>query len=279
MMTVAFKELGGSPTEEYSREGFLGHRELLVAWADRDALVRELLGESGGVPGIPLHYPGKSPCLVTRIRVEPFDPDNPDDQELTSLTEGLNAYPDSFAKVAVDYEYVVDEDEDKEPGTFLSWKIRASAQFATIPGRAARWEDAPAVPVPDDVNVNLLIPTAEHLITWRRVADPPWAAMSDLLGCVNHAAFLGKAAETMLFEGYDADKEFQYIAELGDPLEFWRIEYRFRERAVKAAGGIVGWNHEYREKPAGWARLIKGDGQPLYKTADLSPLFFFTASP
>ncbi len=277
-MTVPFKELAGSPTEAYTKDGFRGHREFLVAWSDREQFIRDLLGESAALGPInPAHYPGKDSCLVTDVRIEPFDRDNPDDTALVSLTEGLNTYGDGFAKVAVDYEYTPDEEdeEEKEPGTFLRWQIRASAQFATIPGRAMSWYDRPDVPVADDLNLNLLIPTAEHVLTWRRVASPPWSGMSQLLGCVNAGAFLGKAAETMLFEGYDADKEFQYIDELGDPLSYWKIVYRFRERAVKSAAGIVGWNHEFREKPAGWARLVKTDGQPPYPTGDLSSLFYF----
>jgi len=43
-MTVAFKELAGSPVEYYTPEGFRAERRLLCAWDDRHAVVEQLVG-------------------------------------------------------------------------------------------------------------------------------------------------------------------------------------------------------------------------------------------
>ena len=43
-MSVPFKELGGSPVEQYGLEGFRAQRTFLIAWEDRDAFAADYLG-------------------------------------------------------------------------------------------------------------------------------------------------------------------------------------------------------------------------------------------
>jgi hypothetical protein len=101
-MTVAFKELAGSPIEKFSSIGMQAQRVLVCAWNDRRALVEELLGEGYEYGATnPACYPGVALVVVTNVRVEPFGEDMLK-QTLTSLTEGLNAYT-GFAKVMIDY--------------------------------------------------------------------------------------------------------------------------------------------------------------------------------
>jgi hypothetical protein len=82
-MNVPFKELGGSPQEEYSLQGFRAQRQFLIAWQDRDAFAAEVLSVAAG-PGAGqwLNYPGKPAARAVRVRFEPFDHDNPDCQAL-----------------------------------------------------------------------------------------------------------------------------------------------------------------------------------------------------
>lgn len=103
-MPTLFKELAGSPCEEYTSEGFSATRTFLIAWEDRDAFASEVMG-LGGAP--PVHYPGKPAVLAVRLRLEPFDPEAPDVQPLDDLTVGLNSYTRSFAKATVDYRTIV----------------------------------------------------------------------------------------------------------------------------------------------------------------------------
>ena len=103
-MTVPFKELAGSPVEQYGEEGFTARREFLIAWEDREAFAAEVLGtasEHGGRGE--LAYPGKSTVYAASLRYEPLDPDNPDAQVLSDLAEGLNRYSSSFARARVEY--------------------------------------------------------------------------------------------------------------------------------------------------------------------------------
>ena len=279
-MTVAFKELAGSPVEQYGEDGFTARREFLIAWEDREAFAAEVLGiasEHGGSPK--LAYPGKSAVYAMSLRYEPLDPDNPDSQVLTELAEGLNSYSQSFARARVEYRTLTYDRGDTPTvpgGTFLTYRMRFAAEYLPIPPRGWGWEDDPGAPLPDDMNLSMTVPVTEHHLTWHLVANPPWDAIRECQGKVNQGTFLGAAEGTVLLEGADADKHFQTGFDLDHPEFFWRIQYVFRERAIKHGGEVFGWNHHFREKPPGWVPIRFG-GNPMYELADFAPLFQFAA--
>ena len=280
-MAVAFRELGGSPVEQYGADGFSAWREFLIAWEDRDQFALEVLGQAaacGGRGGI--GYPGKPGVRAVSLRLEPFDPERPDHKPLADLARDLNSYSGSFAKAKVEYRTVVSSrpDDPKVPeGTYLTYRMRFSAEYVPLVARGWQWRDNPAIPVPDDLQITLSVPITEHHVTWHRVVNPPWGAIRALQGKVNASPFLGAAPGTLLLEGADADKQFQTGYDLAYPELFWRVHYVFRERAIKFGGQVYGWNHHFREKPAGWVELVR-DGKPLYESADFSPLFQFAAT-
>lgn len=282
MSSVPFKELAGSPVEHYGVQGFSAQREFLIAWEDRDAFAAEVLGtaaEQGGSP--PVAYPGKPAVRAVSLRYEPLDPDRPDAKELTDLAGDLNSYSDSFARARVEYRTLAAQlagAPDVPEGTYLTYRMRFSAEYVPLVARAWQWADAAAVPVPDDLNLSMTVPVTEHHVTWHQVVNPPWAAIRGLQGKVNSGAFLGAAPGTLLLEGADADKEFQTGFDAQHPEFFWRVHYVLRERAIKWGGQVFGWNHQFREKPAGWAELVQ-DGRRVYEAADFAPLFQFAATP
>lgn len=279
-MATAFKELGGSPVEQYGADGFSAWREFLIAWEDRDQFAAEVLGQaaqSGGPRGV--GYPGKPAVRATSIRFEPFDPTRPDHKPLADLTRDLNSYSQSFAKAKVEYRTLAaprPEDPKTPEGTYLTYRMRFSTEYVPLVARGWQWADNPAIPVPDDLQITLSVPITEHQVTWHRVVNPPWGAIRALQGKVNAAPFLGAAPGTLLLEGADADKQFQTGFDAQQPELFWRIHYVFRERAVKFGSQVYGWNYHFREKPAGWAALVQ-NGRPLYESADFTPLFQFAA--
>ena len=77
------------------------------------------------------------------------------------------------------------------------------------------------------------VPVIEHLLTWHRVVSPPWAAIRNATGMVNAAGFLGAAAETVLFDGATAKKQFLGIDGTGLATFGWRLTYTFREKTIK----------------------------------------------
>jgi len=276
-MSVSFKELGGSPAEQYGLDGFSARREFLIAWEDRNAFAAEVMGrasEHGG--SVSVHYPGKTSVFAVKLRYEPFDADNPDSKTIAELTEGLNSYSGSFAKAVVDYKTITPRDRDDGPenerGTYISYRMLYAAEFQTITARGWTWSDDSSIPAPDDLNLVKRIPITEHHLTWHQVINPPWAAIHALQGQVNAGEFLGCPEATLLFEGAEANKLYRAGLETG-PSEFcWEIHYLFRERSVKHGGQVYGWNHFYREKPAGWVELTNGTHR-LYDLADFSTLF------
>jgi hypothetical protein len=126
------------------------------------------------------------------------------------------------------------------------------------------------MPLAADAHLLKRIPVTEHHVTWHQVASPPWDAIRQLQGKVNSQAFLGCAAETLLFEGAEAQKVFRAGAE--GPSFAWQVRYVFRERSVKYASEVYGWNHAYRTEPAGFARATSGSAC-LYDLGDFTALF------
>ncbi len=284
-MTVAFKELAGSPVETYGPEGLHAERTLLCAWDDREQLVEQLLGdgyEHGGSSRAA--YPDKPDIVAIRVRCEPFT-DDVVPQTLSELTEGLNRYQ-GFAKVTVHYELMVAADREELPaietGTFLTYRQDVDRETVLLSGDSLTWEDEPAEWVPQTAVPTIRIPIVEHHLTWHRVVRPPWQAMRQCVGTVNSGTFLGAAAETVLCDGATAEREFLRVSGSADTELAWRISYVFREKAVKTGdGSIVGFNHSYRSLPTndpGWDRLVDGAGNRPYPSGDFTPLFQFGAA-
>lgn len=276
-MSVAFQELGGSPVEDYSLDGFTARRQFLLAWEDRDAFATEVLGlaaEHGATSWS--GYPGKQAVFAVRVRFEPFDPGGPDFQSIATLAEGLNSYGGSFAKAVVDYKTVTSQDRPDgpggEPGTQLTYRMLFAGDEQPIAPAGWHWLDDSQSVLPDDFALAKRIPVTEHHLTWHQVVNPPWETIRSLQGKVNQDEFLGCPAATLLFEGAEANKLFRAGFEEGASAFCWQIRYVFRERAVKHGGNVYGWNHFYRDDPPGWAELTNGTDR-LYDLADFAPLF------
>ncbi len=284
-MTIAFKELAGSPVETYGPEGLQARRILLCPWDDREQVVEQLLGDGYEYGGRSrAQYPGKPDILAVRARCEPFA-DDVTEQTLDELTEGLNRYH-GFAKVTVDYELLVSSDRDDLPsiesGTFLTYRQRFDEDSIQLPSHGLSWLSGATVAVPPEAAPTVRIVIVEHKFTWHRVVRPPWQAIRQCVGTLNDAAFLGATSSTVRFDGATADREFIRIDDFASPEIGWRIGYVFRERAVKTGSGqIVGWNHAYRSLPAdtpGWDELTDGAGDSPYPSSDFTSLFRFSTT-
>lgn len=275
-MAVAFRELGGSPVEQYNTTGFSARREFLIAWEDRDAFAVDVLGDAAEHGGqISVSYPGKSLAKAIRVRYVPVDPEHPDDQELALLAEGLNSYSGSFAKAVVDYSTIIPQDRydgpENELGTYLSYNMFRAVDHETVRPGGWQWTDNSQA-IASDFELRKRIPVTEHHLTWHQVVNAPWAAIRQQQGTVNDAEFIGCPAGTILFDGAEANKVFRAGFEEGDSPFCWKINFIFRERSVKHGGGIFGWNHFYRESPAGWVEIDNGTDK-LYDSSDLMLLF------
>lgn len=275
-MAVPFQELAGSPREEYTVTGFRAWRQFLLAWDDRDAFARQLLGtpaEHGGQPW--LRYPGKPTAMAVRLRFEPLDPEGVEVQTLGDLAEDLNRYGSGFAKATVEYRTVNTQDRldgpPAEPGSHLTYRMEFVVEPGRLPPGGWTWADS-GQPLFAEAELAHHVPMTDHILTWLQVRNPPWQTIRALQGKVNASEFLGCPPGTLMFLGVAANK--LYRAGLDEaPSEFcWSLRYVFRERAIKHAGQVYGWNHAWRDSPAGWAELAAGPHR-LYDQADMTALF------
>lgn len=304
-MTIAFKELSGSPTERYGANGIRAHRKVLCAWNDRQNLVIELLGdgyEFGGV--LRAEYPDNSGLVAMDVSIEPFHP-KPDEQgEFTAIDQEINAYTATgqFAQVDIDYELLVDnlyggglqrpDMPTPQENTFLTYDMNLSTDIMDISNATMYWEAeggglGDAVTERPDVLPGLRIPVSEHRLTWHRVIYPPWTAISEIRGCVNATTFCGYPAETVLFEGSTHRMTFTTFNGAGQTLWAHEMTYLFREKThvnyrpirdplTDESKQIMGWNHAFRTKPvvnSGWLRLLNYRQRPTYRLADFAALF------
>ncbi len=275
-MAVAFRELGGSPVEQYDTSGFSARREFLIAWEDRNAFAIEVLGEAtrhGG--GASVAYPGYSMAAAIEVKFEPLDAEQPDSQEIGLLATGLNSYNGSFAKAVVSYGTISPRDRldgpENEVGTHLTYSMSHAVGDSSMRPGGWQWVDT-SVSLSTSYKLSKRIPATVHYLTWHNVTNPPWTAIHELQGTVNNAVFLGCPAATILFDGAEAEKTFRAgFAQDESPLS-WKIKYIFRERSVKHSGAVYGWNHIYRESPAGWVEITNGTDK-LYDSADQMLLF------
>jgi hypothetical protein len=290
-MTVAFKELAGSPIEVFGIEGIKAERRLLCAYEDRYTVVTALLGDGGEFGGNPqCFYPNCGLARAIRVRIEPFEK-KPDDQgAFDDLTADLNGYSGQFVELVVGYEALGLAGHPPhlpapEQGTFLTYRMDFGGEYVALPGQSLQWQSDATLPVPPEAVPTLRVPIIEHHVTWQRVINPPWDAIRACVGSVNAASFLGAAAETLLFDGAKADRQFTGLDDLQEPQFGWRITYVFREKTIRVLDAAndqatYGWNHCYCSVPlpsAGWDRLVDSQGNAFYRTADFSPLFQFAA--
>jgi len=276
-LSVAFKEIGGSPVERYTRSGFFAQRRFLVAWEDREQFAVEVLGRAATHAEVgPVQYPGKPTAVAVSLRYEPLDADAPDNKPLADLAHDLNSYDGQYAVATVEYRLLNTQDREdgptNEPGTHLTYRMKPARVDLEIRPAGWVWADQPTVPLPDDLTLTKTVPLTEHHLVWHEVIRPPWAVIQSLQGTVNAEEFLGCSPGTLLFVGADVNKLFRAGLE-SEPSEFaWQIHYLFLERAIKHGGAVYGWNHVYRDSPPGWAEPVSGSLK-LYDEADFQPLF------
>ncbi len=284
-MPTAFKELAGSPRERYAEGGMAATRTFLCAWSDRHAFVRDILGDACGLGGAyGVTYPGHIMVRPTKVELEPFT-DDVTPQVMTDMGTELNAY-NSFAKVTVDYQTVDiklpgNQEIELQERTWMTYRVAGAVEAIVITGGNHTWNGTGDRAKDPDLLMMQRVPIVEHHITWHNVLDPPKAAIDANVGKVNSAVWHGFAAETMLFDTWDADKEFALLDDNSEVFTAWKLNYVFRERRVPMPNNATGgWNHYYRTKPManmGWDILknVNGD-RPYLSTAVFDSLFKYT---
>ncbi len=93
-------------------------------------------------------------------------------------------------------------------------------------------------------------------------------------GTVNSSVFQGCAVGTLLFEGAEANKLFRKGSGLeeGPSSYVWSIKYAFREKAIKFANSVYGWNDVYNSATGTWQNIVQNN-VTLYRSNDFNRLF------
>lgn len=282
MTWPAFEELSSSPQFTIDRGGNSVTRQFKVAGDDLINFCQYLC--DGDDASWTTHYhPADAVvlanCYLSSINAAPLadDEQHPTPKVIEDPTTTTNSF--GFWRVTATYNLYpynkVWPTTLTKPihtsGTTLSCKIRGSVEYTTFTANLLAWSvNADGTGGADTANPphkgvpgRILIPTADIVIEWDLVANPPISLWVTKVGRVNHAAFLGFAAETLLFETYDLD----------DSMKLSTVNpYRYR-CTLSFKFKWVGHNKEFREDPPGWAYILTADGQPRYPLVDMSGLF------
>lgn len=241
-MSIAYKELTGSPVEKYGADGMTAARIFICAWDDRNSFVQEILGE-GYQSGIsdPVAYPGASGILAVKVKVEPLT-DDLEIQDLGGLAEGLNSYR-GFAKVTVNYENSGDLSGLNIVASIasqsqLTYSTELTYDELTLPGGNLFLPGNTQVSFPTDAQGTVRIPVTKHILTWSGVLNPPWNTIRICKGTWNNAEFLGTPAGTLLFDGATAKGVFPSISDLSECTAGCDLQYTFREQPLSAQSSI-----------------------------------------
>ena len=276
-----YSELGGSPTYQVSTDSASASDLWMVPWGTVFGFTNTIIPapvEVGGQSYQPARWAFRydSSLKADSVSVTPFYGEEP------GITG--NSPASAWAKMKVSYKVPDKEEEEEEdeddPETFLTHKLTIGAEMMTVPPRSAMMEGSqsldPANSVEDqhtdeDAPITILMPTAEHQFTWKKVISPPFSSIYNLMGCVNKSAFLGADAETLMFLGCDATQE--YTTGGVNP---WTLDYRFSHRVAQPIGAPnpLTWNHFYVPKKGEWNKLEFGPNKDhAYHALDFSDLF------
>lgn len=258
-----FEELGDSPSERVTiDDGVSAVRRFKVPWQYRWAFAGGLLMSQ---------YPGFFAVRCDSISIDPFIDDVTG--TVTDLENHLPAY-DAALIVASYSGTKTATREDRADGTYITYQQNQTAEFFTVPSRALFWEDN-SEQLPPDANAAILIPRGEHVITWHDVESPNWAVLSNLRGRVNDSTYnipaigLQAPEETLLYMGSRTSAKVSTSGQTQ-----WEVSITLSEKKISSyTGSVYGWNHTYRDKPAGWVRAVNDSGDPSFQTADLGSLF------
>lgn len=274
IVTVPYEELEGSPTAEFTKEGFNATRILKCAWGQNLLLGQQLKGKitrTGGVINrvLPDRYPSSDVWAhVASVGIEPLDDDRPmpEGGDLTKATY-------EYARLTLRYSHdVVDQNDtgDTDEDVLIEERISPWVEFLTLPPDGFRWKNAsgPVLKEEEAPAKKFSGFTWHYSMTF--VPSVP-AAVADLVGKVNSDSLTSRKlgfvfpAETLLYNPPDLHRVTTTEGE-----KMWSLAYFFQYRKE-------GWNRFWRQDaPAGdkWQRIVKSDGTAAdpYEQGDFTAL-------
>ena len=274
--TVPFYEMAGSPEEKYTTEGFQAVRTFLVAWEQREAFAKDVMGNTSLFDyRSATYYPNRTSVFPIRITFTPADKNALTKKALSKLHLDLNSYDHSWAIANVEYRTISEVDlesgPENEPGTKITYRLSYESIEEEIRVDGWVWQGTTTA-IPTDTLLMKRIPQALHQLVWSQVLSPPWVTIQETQGKLNRYTFLDCPPGTLLFEGVAANKLYRSTFEDGESPFCWAITYTFRQKAIHHDENTYGWNEIFRSDTGTWG-LPTQNGKKLYDDADFGPLF------
>lgn len=288
-MAVAFDELAGSPFGGYQDGRTTINRRVVVAWADIDTYIAELVPPSIAAGGTNVTNEGAAYPENPLYRVSSYNwsPFNGESAAITGATvNGVNTYSQALFEIVYTVpQYASGGSESPEahelefdPVPLLAHSFESGGQFLQTPKTNLVWNDG-TTPVNEDVPVGQFVPTTQHVIDYPHVVNPNWESLEKQKGTVNNATFSLRGYAypegTLLYLGYSGVQEV-----MSDGAKAWKLQLKFEAKDMSFYSeffkGViaVGHNHFY-DPDTKYFRLIykKDTDENLYAKTDFTQLF------
>lgn len=254
-ITVSHSEMEGSPTEDWTEEGFRAVRMLKCAWSDRFKLAEQLRGGLRGATASTLYLPHKYPhyeaALVRSIAVRPFH-----DKD---VSEGSDSRTASYSEAVLT---VVYETPQIDTDTFTSEDVEIAKEFITLPGEQLYWQGGNAgsqgAAIGEGASPGLIVSLVAWNFTHYWLDAVPIVAKS-LAGKVNQAKVtsptlgLSFEPETLLYDGLQTTK-----TRSADGEEKLQVALRFLHREQT-------WNKALNPNTGAWSNYYRSGESEPYK--------------
>lgn len=296
---VKVKTIAG-PTFSGSDQGHQASWSILVQEADLTYLINGLFppavivtGPNGNISIKPPNQllPNSGFFYATNYSANPFkreigDPFKADPAYVSDFAIWQQTYS-SIYRVDITFNTKPDgrtEDNDQEDPNDVSTliddqSVDVGGEFLRIGDNSLKWGDDNE---PNDelaVGVTQTIPHMQRTLTRKRVLNPDWSQIAQLLGSVNQELAIPQTL------GFDAPKECALFVGTSGRLvggwqgqSEWEMQYKFIVREFKDDNNQqITWNHFYRPTAANWQRLkiAARDGtlRDVYSQGDLPRVF------
>jgi hypothetical protein len=242
--TVAYSELPGSPTEQWTEEGFTATVKLMCAWGVRNTLATEIMTQREPYP----RFPGTK--AYPRVAdIEPF----PAKIDESAVAWGLLGSLSSFESALVTISY----DTSGADVDLIDEVLEPTAEFMTLDHKDFRWGSGTGDELKEGEAPGKLIRGLDYRVTFHQAPYIP-AAVLTLPGYCNEEALtsytlgLTFPAQTLLFQPPTATRRIT-----SQMVECWKLGYRFSYRAT-------GWNKFWRQAADDWAEIWHAGGTRYY---------------
>lgn len=263
-ITVAFEELEDSPSTIYNPGGRSRSRKLKCDWDDAETLADQLIGrtyvDAGVIKFIPPNpFPGDTSCVVSQVKIDPFNSLSKDAAPTGSGSTILNRY--KSATLSVEYgspQIQTYETEDEEEEVYASESLEPFVEMLSIPGRRLFWGDGSPL---DDLEVPSVCLTGfTYVWTRYRIANIPAIIMNLVGNFVNNAGIYSPVlnytfpAETLLFAPPTIERDITLNGE-----NLWKISIKLIYRSST-------WNKFFNPKTGLFANVyLKNNATSQFK--------------